>query len=425
MRRIYRNIILLMTALCLLGGAAAAEGTPATQTDLEPTPQELAEAEIQKADRTVKLEDEARIFGALKAEEGEYVYRIAVEAKKGSRICILAEADREAEVHAAPADGSAETNLKETRTEGEPAGYIYEAISYETQTDITLIRIRGKSPAQFTVLIQTEAAWQASRPTVPPTEAPDVTPTPAPEPEPEHKPDPATPTPEPEPEPEPEPIHWGGGGGGGSRPQPHAKNTAKPKADYDLVLLNGLDKAGETRMSRLALGGEELELELRQTGAENEGFTISAFRWEQAEGEENGAGAPDTLVLAAENAAQNTWEINGTVLRRMNKSGIIHLALRTGERLVVLPTEGILEGWAYDELKSRGTGSRRFTFTIETGGDNPAVWQLAVDEKTYLLTEDTQADIHLTGVYDGPAEALDRPFGSWEDNTKESEDGSR
>ena len=73
MRRIYRNIILLMTALCLLGGAAAAEGTPATQTDLEPTPQELVEAEIQKADRTVKLEDEARIFGALKAEEGEYV----------------------------------------------------------------------------------------------------------------------------------------------------------------------------------------------------------------------------------------------------------------------------------------------------------------------------------------------------------------
>lgn len=257
-----------------------------------------------------------------------------------------------------------------------------------------------------------------------PTPAPEATPTP--EPEPEHKPDTATPTPEPEPEPEPEPgpIHWGGGGGG-SRPQPHAKNTAKPKADYDLVLLNGLDQAGENRMNRLALGGEELELELRQTGAENEGFTVSAFRWEQAEGEENGAGAPDTLVLAAENAEENTWEINGTVLRRMNKSGISHLALRTGERLVVLSTEGILEGWMYDELKSRGTGSRRFTFTIETGGDNPAVWQLAVNEKTYLLTEDTQADIHLTGVYDGPAEALGRPFGSWEENTKESEDGSR
>ena len=50
-------------------------------------------------------------------------------------------------------------------------------------------------------------------------------------------------------------------GGGGGPAQPHAKNTAKPKADYDLVLLNGLDKAGETRMNRLALGGEELELE--------------------------------------------------------------------------------------------------------------------------------------------------------------------
>jgi hypothetical protein len=249
------------------------------------------------------------------------------------------------------------------------------------------------------------------------TPTPTPTPTPAPEAskEPEHQPDAETPTPEPDPEPAPQPIYHGGGGGGG-RTLPHAKNTAAPKADYDLVLLNGLDREGDTRMNRLALGGEELELELRQTGAENEGFTVSAFRWEQAEGEENGAGAPDTLVLAAEDAEQNIWEINGTVLRRMNKSGITHLALRTGERLVVLSTEGILEGWAYDELKSRGTGSRRFTFTIETGGGNPAVWQLDVEEKTYVLTEDTQADIHLTGVYDGPAEALDRPFGSWKDN---------
>ena len=147
-------------------------------------------------------------------------------------------------------------------------------------------------------------------------------------------------------------------------------------------------------------------------------YGLSDFRMPalQAEGEEAGTGAPDTLLLSAEDAEQNTWEINGTVLRRMNKSGIEHLAIRTGERLVVISTAGILKGWAYDELKSRGTGSRRFTFTIETGGGNPAVWQLDVEEKTYVLTEDTQADIHLTGVYDGPAEALDRPFGSWKDN---------
>ena len=140
MRHIYRNIILLMTVLCLLAGTAAAEEAPATPTDLEPTPQGLIEAEIQKADKTVRL-----------------------EAKKGSRICVLAETDRQVEVHAAPADGSAEKNLKETRTEGEPAGYIYEIISYETRTDVTLIRICGKSPAPFTVLIQTEAAWRAAQ----------------------------------------------------------------------------------------------------------------------------------------------------------------------------------------------------------------------------------------------------------------------
>ena len=44
-------------------------------------------------------------------------------------------------------------------------------------------------------------------------------------------------------------------------------------------------------MTRLILGGEELELELRQEGTENAGFTVSAFRWEQPEGAENGAGA--------------------------------------------------------------------------------------------------------------------------------------
>ena len=66
MRHIYRNIILLMTVLCLLAGTAAAEEAPATPTDLEPTPQGLIEAEIQKADKTVRLENEARIFGTRK-----------------------------------------------------------------------------------------------------------------------------------------------------------------------------------------------------------------------------------------------------------------------------------------------------------------------------------------------------------------------
>ena len=127
MKRIFQRIILIITALCLIAGMTAAEEEdPATPTNLEPTPQGLIEEEIRKADKTVRLENEVSVSGQMKAEDDGYVYRIAVESKPGSRICILAQTDRRAEVHAAPSDGSAEKNLKESKPEGDSAGYSYE-----------------------------------------------------------------------------------------------------------------------------------------------------------------------------------------------------------------------------------------------------------------------------------------------------------
>ena len=43
--------------------------------------------------------------------------------------------------------------------------------------------------------------------------------------------------------------------------------------------------------------------------------------------------------------------LNGAVLRRMDRSGIRHLALRSGDSIAVLETEGFLAGWKYDELR--------------------------------------------------------------------------
>ena len=265
-------------------------------------------------------------------------------------------------------------------------------------------------------------AGETEQPTdVTPTPAPE-TPTPAPEtptptpefvPEPDHDP----PADEPEPEPEPEPQPGGGGGGyhgGGGSPGPripHNKNRQLVGPDYDLLDLKELGKQQETVMNQLTLGRETLALSLnRPEGAEaGDGFTVTGMDWKKAEGQEQ----IDTLILTAadsEGGKQNTWSMNGEVLRRMNKSGIEHLVLRSGDQIAVMETEGFLAGWTYDEMKSRGTANRRFEYAIGMNGDSPVAWQVEVEGKTYELTTDDHAGIFMTGVYSGPAEALDAPY---------------
>ena len=250
---------------------------------------------------------------------------------------------------------------------------------------------------------------------VTPTPAPATpTPTPAPEVTPDHKP----PEPEPEEPTEPEvPDEPGGGGGGGFRggssgPRiPHSKNKEPIGPDYDLLDLKELDKKQDDVMNQLTLGKETLALALNRTADSEtgEGFTVTGMDWRKEEGSEQ----IDTLILTAANpeeGKQNVWSMNGEVLRKMNKSGIEHLVLRSGDQIAVMETEGFLAGWSYDEMRSRGTANRRFEYEIGIGGDAPAVWQVQVEGTTYELTTDEHAGIFMTGVYSGPAGALDEPY---------------
>ena len=126
---------------------------------------------------------------------------------------------------------------------------------------------------------------------------------------------------------------------------------------------------------------------------------------------EKKGGQIDTLVLtAAEEKDRNVWNLNGEVLRRIYKSGIQHLVLRSGKQIAVLETKGFLAGWNYDEIKSRGTANRRFEYAVEMDEGQPAKWRVAIEGELYELTTDEHAGIYMTGVYSGSAEALDKPY---------------
>jgi len=218
------------------------------------------------------------------------------------------------------------------------------------------------------------------------------------------------PTEEPTPTPEPDPGPGPSGGGGHSHP--HAKNTVPEGPDYDLVDLTGLEDLPP--MEQLTLGQETLDLTLNRK--DRSGFTVSAITWQAPGGETAAespdAPAPDTLVLTAAGGEdqRSVWTLNGALLRRMNKSGIARLVLRTGNRIAVLDTEGILGGWAYEALKSRGAGSRWFDYEIEMDGQSPAVWRVRVEDRVYELDGDIHAAIYLINGFSGTADALEHPY---------------
>ena len=215
------------------------------------------------------------------------------------------------------------------------------------------------------------------------------------------------PTPTPEPTPAPKPRMGGGGGGSSGTKIPHSRWKDTPGPDYDLLSLKELAKDTRETMNRLTLGGERLALALNQeeAGKDGDGFTAAGKIWEKKSKQ------IDTLVLtAAEEKDRNVWYLNGEVLRRMHKSGIFHLVLRSGTQIAVLETEGFLAGWHYDEFKSRGTANRRFEYTVEMNKELPARWQVAVEGELYELTTDEHAGIYMTGVYSGSVEALNKPY---------------
>ena len=113
-------------------------------------------------------------------------------------------------------------------------------------------------------------------------------------------------------------------------------------------------------------------------------------------------------------AAQETelliWKMNGAVMRKLKRSGIDYLAFRVGDRVTAVPTEGFLAGWAYDELKSRGTAGRRFEYACAmNGAEEEPRWSVTVEGRTWELEEDPFGEIYLTGVENGTNEILQRP----------------
>ncbi|MBQ6564707.1 MAG: leucine-rich repeat protein [Clostridia bacterium] len=223
------------------------------------------------------------------------------------------------------------------------------------------------------------------------TTEPAETPEPARTPEPPETPEPEEETEPEEPEDPYEDIEWeepvpmpGGGGGGGGKWQPHARSRLTMTHDYDQVQLDGLENAGP--MEILTLGDEQLQIGLK------EGLFTMSLMEEQNEGD-----LESQMVLTAEDSAVCLWEINGAGLRKLHKSGIDTLILRNGEHTLRLPTEGFLAGWKYEELKSRGTAGRRFTYLVEMT-EASSRWQVMVEDLTMELGTDPHAEIYLTGV---------------------------
>ena len=216
---------------------------------------------------------------------------------------------------------------------------------------------------------------------------------------------PVTPEPQPTEDPWEEPddpedpyedIEWeplpvpGGGGGGGGKWQPHAKSRQTMTHDYDQVQLDGAEQAEP--MSILTLGDEQLQI-----GMAEGLFTVHLEEIRDEETEEN------HLVLTAVEETGCRWEINGAGLRKLEKSGIDRLVLQSGAHTVSMPTEGYLAGWKYEELKSRGTAGRRFTFFLEMNATS-SKWSVDVQGDTTELGTDPLSDMYLTGVTDETAQ---------------------
>ena len=147
----------------------------------------------------------------------------------------------------------------------------------------------------------------------------------------------------------------------------------------------------------------------------------------------------DTMILDAQideeiqDGYTYRWKIGGATMRQLMKSGIKYLVLKVGEHVTVLPTEGFLAGERYTELKMQGTSTRRFTYDVvmkRESTDNVTEEDqlfkteiyVTVDEATSLVTDDENADMYLTGVYNGPLELMNVPYGMWVDEEASAAD---
>ena len=174
----------------------------------------------------------------------------------------------------------------------------------------------------------------------------------------------------------------------------HARSGPKMLHDYDQVLVGG----GETApMQELTLGGEKLALSLKGENEEPAMFT-AAFAVGNAfwDGKADSLDNVDTLMLRAAAESGNRWFLDGTLLRQLNKTGIDYIMFRDGTGDVIVPTEGFLAGWEYEEMRRKGVAGRKFEYTLIMG-ELPE-WIVTVEGKAYEISEDSLAPIYLTGV---------------------------
>ena len=158
-------------------------------------------------------------------------------------------------------------------------------------------------------------------------------------------------------------------------------------------------------------------------------FTGELIHW-------GGAGSePDTLLLTAE--ANGTlgdrfayaWQFNGDVSRRLYDSGVRYLALRVGDDVIGLPTDGFAAGTQYDTLKMEGVANRRFNYTLTMrenldSGYMSAMYEndssvscdmsvrVEVEGMTYELSNSSHSMMYYRDVFLGPKEMLLKPFGA-------------
>ncbi len=252
------------------------------------------------------------------------------------------------------------------------------------------------------------------------------------------------------------PSGGGGGSGGGTVRIVHAKEQHQTDHGYDQLSLKELAEGTTVPMTVLTLSGEEESLSLTR-GGEAATFLPALLSWdpseEESESSESESGALNTLLLETippeaaadpENAgtAESTpapeaedipeeeafqWDFGGDLLRRLKRSSISYLALKAGDQIVVFPTEGFLAGEEYDELKSAGTASHLFAYTVsmsrpeepESPGFDPAdavEITVSVSEKTFLLTQEEDEPLHTQNIRFLPGSAMRIIIGETEEN---------
>ena len=145
-------------------------------------------------------------------------------------------------------------------------------------------------------------------------------------------------------------------------------------------------------MSTLMISGEEQSLSMTHNGQPAEFIPVLISRQSSAAADGTPALADTLLLQALQNSSEASiqWSFSGDLLRKLLRSGISYLALKAGEQVTLLPTEGFLSGIKYDELKMRGTAGSLFNYTITMAPAQDARISVSVGGETLEVTADSE-----------------------------------